>query len=267
MNTKIFIILILNLISIEFVSSQNCDYEDYHKSIELAKKEYENENFKEASKLYKIAFEKADFPFGTDLRNAFKVAEKTKDEIWMEQIAIKLAKGGIPLKYFKFFDKYKWSVTFYEQFPQYEKYFNENFDLEFREALINVAKLDTETNSHFHEWRTRKVEHSVDTLVAEMTNVSLGFQKIIEKFGFPTEKKIGYYYNKGDINELPTIVLLIHIYGRGELLYIEQLNELVCNGGLTTSQSKILESKRGLGNSTGIVQEMEAAKKKFRKNE
>ncbi|MCZ8091639.1 hypothetical protein [Flavobacterium sp.] len=267
MNKKIFIILILNLIFIEFVSSQNCDYEDYYKSIELAKKECENENFKEASKLYKIAFENTDFPFGTDLRNAFKVAEKTKDEIWMEQIAIKLAKGGIPLKYFKFFDKYKWSTRFYEQFPEYEKYFNENFDLEFRKTLVNVAKLDTETNSRFHEWRTRKEEHSVDTLVTEMTNVSLEFQKMIEKFGFPTEKKIGYFYNKGNINELPTFVLFVHIYQRGELLYKERLNELVCNGSLTQSQSKQLESTRGFGNSTGIVQEMEARKKKFRKNE
>ncbi len=51
----------------------------------------------------------------------------------------------------------------------------------------------------------RKQEHSIDTLVVEMTNVSIGFQKMIEKFGFPTEKKIGYYYNKGDINELPTL--------------------------------------------------------------
>lgn len=193
MNKKVFIILLFNLISIEFVFSQNCNYEDYHKRIELAKKECENENFKEASKLYKTAFENIDFPFGKDLRNAFKVAEKTKDEIWMEQIAIKLAKGGIPLKYFKFFDKYKWHKTFYEQFPQYQKYFNENFDLEFRKSLINLAKLDTETNSRFHEWRTRKEEHSLDTLVAEMTNISLGFQKMIEKFGFPTEKKLDIF--------------------------------------------------------------------------
>ena len=222
MNKKIFIILILNLISTEFVSSQNCDYEDYHKRIGLAKKECDNENFKEASKLYKIAFENTDFPFGTDLRNAFKVAEKTKDEIWMEQIAIKLAKGGIPLKYFKFFDKYKWYITFYEQFPQYQKYFNENFDLEFRKNLLDVAKLDTETNSRFHEWRTRKEEHSVDTLVAEMTNVLIGIQKMIEKFGFPTEKKVGYLYNKGNVNELPTFVLFVHNYQRGELIYKER---------------------------------------------
>ena len=267
MNKTIFLTLILNLISIGFVSSQNCNYEDYHKRIELAKKEYKSDNFKEASKLYKIAFENTDFPFGTHLRDAFEIAKKTKDEIWMEQIAVKLAKGGIPLKYFKFLNKYKWYIKFYEQFPQYQKYFNENFDQEFRKNLVNVAKLDTETNSRFHEWRTRKQEHSIDTLVVEMTNVSIGFQKMIEKFGFPTEKKIGYYYNKGDINELPTFVLFVHIYQRGELLYKERLNELVCTGSLTTSQSKQLETIRGFGNSTGIVQEMEARKKKFRKNE
>lgn len=267
MNKKKIILLLLILFSTINVSSQNCDYVDYHKSIELAKKEYKDENYKEASKLYKIAFEKTDFPFGTDLRNAFKVAEKTKDDIWMEQIAIKLAKGGIPLKYFKFHNKHKWYLTFYEQYPQYEIYFKENFNLEFRETLINVAKLDTETNNRYHEWRTRKEDHSFDTLVAEAKNVSLDFQKMIEKHGFPTEKKVGYYHNKGDVNELPTIVLLIHIYQRGELLFKEQLNELVCKGVLTTSQSKILETIRGFGNSNGIDQEMDARKKKYRKNE
>lgn len=185
MTKKIFIIFILNLISIEFVSSQNCNYEDYQKRIQLAKKECENENF----------------------------------------------------------------------------------NLEFRKTLLNLAELDTETNSHFHQWRTRKEEHSVDTLVAEMTNISLEFQKMIEKFGFPIEKKIGYYYNKGDVNELPTFVLFVHIYQRGELVYKERLNELVCIGSLTTSQSKQLESTRGFGNSTGIVQEMEARKNNYRKSE
>ena len=266
MNKKIFLFLIFNLISIELVSSQDCNYENYNKRIELARKECDSENFKEANKLYKIAFDTTDFPFGTDLVNAFKVAEKTKDEIWMEQIAIKLAKGGVPLKYFKFYDKYKWYKTFHGQFPEYQNYFNENFDLEFRKTLINVAKLDTETNKHFHEWRTRKEEHSVDTLVAEMTNVSIEFQKMIAEFGFPTEKKIGYYFNKGAINELPTFTLFVHIYQRGELLYKERLNEFVCTGSLTTSQAKQLESTRGIGNSTGIVQEMEARSRKFRNN-
>lgn len=267
MSKQLFLLFLLNFVFVGLAFSQNCDYEDYHKSIVLAKKEYENKNFKEANKLYKAAFGQTDFPFGKDLRNAFIVAEKTKDEIWMEQIAIQLAKGGIPMKFFKFSDKYKWYAKFQEQYPEYQKYFNENFDAEFRKNLINVAKLDTETNSRFHEWRTRKVEHSTDTLVTEMINVSLDFQKMIEKFGFPTEKKIGYYYDHGNINELPTFVLLVHIYQRGELLYKEQLNELACSGSLTSLQSKTLESIRGYGNSTGIVQEMEARKKKFRKNE
>lgn len=266
MNKKIFLFLVINLISVEFIFSQNCNYEDYHNRIELARKEYEKENFKESSKLYKIAFENIDFPFGNDLCNALKVAEKSNDKIWMEQLAIQLAKGGIPLKFFKHFENYKWHKTFCEQFPQYLKFFNENFQLKFRRNLLEIGKLDSETNSRFHEWRTRKVEHSTDTLVAEMTNVSIKFQKMIEKFGFPSEQKIGYYYNKGDVNELPTFVLFVHIYQRGELLYYEQLNELTCNGTLTYPQFKQLESIRGFGNSTGIVQEMEVRKKKFRKD-
>lgn len=262
---KIFLILIFCFISTNIVISQNCDYKEYNKNIELAQKECNLLNFKEASKTYKIAFESIDFPFGTDLRNAFKVAEKTKDEVWMEQIAIKLAKGGIPFKYFKFYNHFKWFKSFTKEFSQYKNYFNENFDHKFRKTLDSIAIIDFKTNNHFHEWRTKSKEHSIDSLVAEMTNVSLEFKKMIFKFGYPTEKKIGYYYNKGDINYLPTFVLFVHIYQRGELLFKENLIELICIGSLTNYQSNHLKNTFGLGNSTGIYQTMEACKKKYYK--
>lgn len=266
MTKKIFIIFILNFISIQLVSSQNCNYEDYYRRIELARKECRDENFKEANKLYKIAFDNIDFPLGTDLRIALKVAEETGDKIQMEKISVQLAKGGIPLKFFKKFESYKWYKTFYEQYPSYQKSFNDNFDLEFRKSLISLEKLDKDVNSHFHEWRTRKENHPIDTLVSQMKKVSVKFQRIVEKFGFPSEQKFGYYFRAGSVVELPTFVLLIHIYERGELLYIEQLNELACKGYITQSTADQLRNIRGLGNSTGIKQNMEACRQKFRGN-
>lgn len=258
---KNFLILLLSLISFEFISAQNCQYQEYNKNIELAKKEYTNENFKEANKLFKVAFNTTDFPLGVDLRLALKVAQKTSDKIWMEQIAVSLAKGGIPLSFFKSFEDYKWYRTFYEQFSEYQKFYNENFNSEFRKSLLEIAKSDGEVNSRFHEWRTRKQEHTIEALVSDMTTVSADFQDMVKKFGFPTEKKIGYYYTKMDINELPTFVIIVHIYQRGELLYKEKLKEFTCNGSFTDSQYQQLQSIKGFGDSTGIAQEMEARRK------
>jgi hypothetical protein len=265
MNNKIFLLFILNFIS-SVVSAQNCNYAEYNEHIELARKEFNQENFKEANKLYKVAFEKTDFPFGRDLQVALKVAKKTRDKIWMEQVAVRLAKGGIPLKFFRPFEDFKWYEGFREKFPEYQQYFNDNFDLEFRNNLFKISKLDKETNEHFHEWRTRKEEHSIDTLVAEMYIVSTAFQEMVNKFGFPSEKKIGYYYNKVEVDILPTSVLIRHIYQRGESIYLEQLKELACNGNLYFYDYEELQKVHKFLKTKSIEQTMEDFKKKHQKN-
>ncbi|MFH6991385.1 hypothetical protein [Flavobacterium sp. FlaQc-48] len=60
----------------QFVFAQNCNYENYPKQLNWLLREYANENFKEANKLLKIAFDTIDFPFGIDLRMAFKSCRK-----------------------------------------------------------------------------------------------------------------------------------------------------------------------------------------------
>lgn len=261
------LILLLNLFSVEIVLSQNCNYQVYNNFIELANKEKLSGNLKEANKYFQLAFENTDFPFGNDLSYALETAVQTKDKVFMEKIAIKLAKGGIPKEFFEKFESYKWHKTFIIEFPNYQKYYFENFNQELKKSLIELERYDYTVNSHFHEWRTRKIEHSTDTLVSEFTKVSKKFQNIVEKFGFPSERNFGYYYNKKRVYELPTFVILTHIYQRGELLYIDKLNQLYCDGNLNYYQSNQLLTIRGFGNSSGIYQEMQARKNKFRKNE
>ena len=81
-------------------SAKECDYEEYYKIVRLAKDEYTKQNYKEANKIYKLAFSKTDFPLGHDLSFALVTANKTKDDLWAAIIARKLAEGGIPLRYF-----------------------------------------------------------------------------------------------------------------------------------------------------------------------
>ncbi|WP_166924324.1 hypothetical protein [Flavobacterium poyangense] len=255
----------MNLLFANLVFSQECNYKKYNELVTLAKKENAVENFKEANTLFKLAFENTDFVFGTDLNIALKVADKTGDKIWMKQIAIKLAKGGIPLVFFKKFENHKWYKQFFENFPEYQEYYTSNFDSNLKTDLIDLEKFDKEINNHYHQWRTKEHDYSIDTLVSEMKTVSIRFQNIVEKYGFPTERKFGYYYTKKSIEELPTSIVLIHIYQRGELLYKDQLNELVCNGSLTPIFAEQLQNTKGFGNSTGIEQEMEVRKLKYRK--
>ena len=93
------------------LSAQECDYNDYFIQIALAKKDYNEQDFKEASNKFKNAFLMVDFPHGQDLSFALLIAKKTKDDVWMEEIAVQMAKGGVPLKYFKYYKKYSWYKT------------------------------------------------------------------------------------------------------------------------------------------------------------
>lgn len=265
MQKKILLLLLFNFFFGALAFSQKCDCEKYNTFIELAKKENAVKNYKEANKLFKQAFENTDFALGTDLNLALKVADQTEDKIWMEQIAIKLAKGGIPLLFFKKFENYKWYKQFNEQFPEYQKLYNANFDLKFKADLIDLEKFDKEINTHYHQWRTKEHDYAIEILVSEMKAVSLRFQNMVEKYGFPTERKVGYNYVRKNIEDLPTAILLTHIYQRGELLYKDQLKELVCNGNLSPGYAQQLQTVRGFGNSTGIEQEMEVRKLKYRK--
>ncbi|WP_273566160.1 hypothetical protein [Maribacter halichondriae] len=72
---------------------------------DLAKNDCKKENFKEARRNFKLAFEKIVFPLGHDLSYALFTANELEDDQWAGHIAAKLAKGGIPLRYFSKFKK------------------------------------------------------------------------------------------------------------------------------------------------------------------
>ena len=85
--------------------AQNCNYEEYYNFYDLAKKNYSEKNYKKAEKNIKLAFRKIEFPMGSGLQLALLIAQKQNDSKWAEQISINLAKGGVPLKFFRYLKK------------------------------------------------------------------------------------------------------------------------------------------------------------------
>jgi hypothetical protein len=91
------ILLILTILFLMAKSfAQDCEYKEYYPLVDAATKDYSDKKYKEAEKKLKLAFTKTEFPLGQDLHLALLVAQKRKDSEWAEQIAIKLAKGGVP---------------------------------------------------------------------------------------------------------------------------------------------------------------------------
>ena len=87
--------------------------ENYHEFYSTSWEWKKKQNYKEASKEFKLAFSKTTFPLGFDLDLALVTANKTKDNLWAGLIAEKLAKGGVPLRYFVKYKKKEWYKNSY----------------------------------------------------------------------------------------------------------------------------------------------------------
>lgn len=246
--------------------SQECDYKNYNQIIGLARKEYKAGNFKEAQEIFKEAFSKTDFPLGLDLSFALATANKIKDDSWAIEIASKLAKGGIPLRYFNQFKSHKWFDKFKEEFNAYAKFYKDNFNIEMKEAFKKLKQDDKGNNEKYHRWRTKEIEMTLNELIEGAKKISNDFKQFIEDYGFPTEKKMGYnyIYRLNRIERYNFEVLITHIFQRGEYLFKSEIDTMICQGVLLPNFKEILRTTSGYSNGKGIEQEMIARFKKFR---
>ncbi|WAC03023.1 hypothetical protein N7U66_05175 [Lacinutrix neustonica] len=261
--TLIFLGLMTNL------SAQECEYAEYYQLVAIAKKEYSQQNYKEASKNFKLAFSKTDFPLGHDLSFALVTANKTNDDMWAGFIAEKLAQGGVPLRYFVKYKKKNWYQKFNYEFENYSNYYRENLNSELREKLISLLNRDSEFNSKYHEWRTKKIEMTLQELIDGATAILMEFQNLTDNYGFQNERLIGYNYvrRKNNIEPYPIGVLIVHIYQRGVLIFKDDIQDIICKGGLHPNYGETLKGIRGFGDSTGIEQEMKTRYAKYRGTE
>jgi hypothetical protein len=261
--------ILLILITLTFTAksiAQDCEYTEYYPLVELARKNYSDKNYKEAEKNLKIAFAKTEHPLGADLHFALAVAQKTKDTKWTEQIAIQLAKGGVPLRYFRYHKKSDWYKQFNTNFNSYSDYYKANYNPELRDDLLSLLRHDKEFNSKYHDWRTRKIELTLDELIDGASEILSNFKNMTEKYGFPNERLMGYNYVKR-LNRIESYrigTLITHIHQRGLLILKDEIDNTVCDGGLHPKYGEKLKGVRGLGNSTGIEQEMKVRYEMYR---
>lgn len=265
---KISLILTLFILMIN-LSAQKCGYTEYYPLVNSATKYYANKEYKDAERNLKLAFTKTEFPLGKDLNLAMLVAQKRKDAKWAEQIAVKLAKGGVPLRYFVKYKSFNWFDRFDADFKNYSDYYNENYKPELRDELISLLERDKKFNSKYHKWRTKEIEMTLQELIDGASEILSDFKKLTDKYCFPSERLMGYNYvrRKNNVEYYKSGVLIVHIYQRGVLLFKDGIHEIVCEGGLHPNYEAILKKTRGFGDSTGIEQEMKARYKEYRGTE
>ena len=242
------------------VLGQHCEAIEYHRIIKEAKIDYNNKKYKEASKKIKEAFSKKIIPFGEDLDFALKMAIKTNNNEWAKEIAIVLAKGGVPIKYFLKLKKFTWYNEFIINFKNYSDFYQIKCDSSFESNMISLIEKDKKFTYKYHGWRLKKTEMSLEEMTEKAVNIFDLFCSIIDKYGFPSSENVGYYYNKGKdrVESYNTEILLIHIYQRGELIFNDELEKLFCFGNIdiNTHNALIEVSRQFENNSPGVRVEM-----------
>jgi len=264
---KNILLLVLSLCCVQALSAQECNYIEYHEFIKIAKENVYQKKYKKARESFQRAFAITDFPLGRDLDLALYTANKVKDNKWAPVIAEKLAKGGVPLRYFVRFKHRKWFKGFKFQFEGFSKFFEKNFNHQLRNEYMALLAKDVLFNKKYHKWRTREIYPSLEELIDGASSVLLDYKKIICDYGFPTEKKMGYNYIKKQnaVEEYNTLVLIVHLYQTGTPLLKETITSVVCEGGIRPDFAITLKKIQGYGNGAGVEQEMKARYEVFRK--
>ncbi len=248
------------------ISGQDCEYEEYFKLVSQAKKDCIKKDYKSASKKFKQAFSQTDFPLGHDLSFALITARETKDVQWAKTISIQLAKGGVPINYFKDFREYNWYNDIKSQFKVYRKFYSDNFNLELRDKWVSLILLDRKINGRFHEFREAKIKLTLEEMIQDASSVSKEFQVIIDEYGFPGEKEMGYLHIKGKnrIENFPSELLVRHIYQRGETFFENEITSFVCQGKLRT-ENFMLQSTIGGYYGLGLEKVMKLLHDRYKK--
>ncbi|MCB0618115.1 MAG: hypothetical protein KDC41_05270 [Saprospiraceae bacterium] len=252
------------ILSMMGLSGQDCQYEKYFYWTSMAQIDFSEGDFEEARREFRIAFSTTEFPLGADLGVALETAIRTRDTTWAEELSIALAKGGIPLIYFDSLRNYPWYEHFAADFDQYDHFYETQYNLELRVRFMELVLADSLFNEDYHSWRKGEREMTLEELIAGAKGISTGLQVLIDAYGFPCEQKMGYLFKEGQVRPFPLVILLIHIYQRGELFYKDRLDRIICDGKLKPTDRAILNGARGFGDSSGVEQEMQIRYNKYR---
>lgn len=235
---------------------ESCVYEDYIYLTDRAYIEYQEGDLKASIKHWKEAFQTGLFPRGKHVALALRCAVKVEDGEWAKTLAFRLAKGGIPAVYFDRYKERDWYADFATVVDDTISTGAKNYNFSLRKALLDVRYLDSLTNVTYHQWRKCENDLSLEEMIQMAANVYDGFTHLIRQYGFPSEKKMGYYFQDGEVQDFPLLVMMIHLYQFGNPILKDQLHHMVCDGVITKTEMSVLIDMRGYGNNVGLEEEM-----------
>ena len=217
----------------------------------------DDQDLKTANDYYKEAINPVDHTFGIVLSGAFKTALAFKDFEWAEELAIKLAKGGVPRVFFeRTIDRtndYSWD-NFYDNFPSYQEHFYKEYDMVQRNRILSLFHQDSMFNARKNFWFDptherfnnippegyRESSFTYDSIIYNTRLISNEFIDIINTYGIPSEKDVGFRMLGGQLSLYHYTPLIHHIRSRGDTIPIQEVNSAFCSGAIERRSYKAI---------------------------
>ena len=99
-------------------------------------------------------------------------------------------------------------------------------------------------------WYYGTIEITAENGTKEANEILSELKKLTDKYGFPSERNMGYSYEK-KLNRIvrsnTTIVLMIHIYKYGVRIYEDKIPDFICDGVLHPRDLQKLKQSMGFG--------------------
>lgn len=253
-----FLCMHILLMTAQAVTGQNasCVYEDYIYLTDRASIEYQEGDVKASLKHWKEAMSTGLFPRGRHVAMALQCAVNADDGVFAKSMAFQLTKGGIPVAYFERYGAEDWYAAFMASARDTMAVAEKQFNFAMRKALLDLRHQDSLTNATYHQWVKCENDLTLDEMPRMAAKVYDDFTHLIRQYGFPSEKRMGYYFQEGEVQDFPLLVVMIHIYQRGNPVLKDQLHSMVCDGVITKTDMSVLIDMRGYGNNVGLEKEM-----------
>jgi hypothetical protein len=220
MNLRLSFIFLFGIILISCNKNKErvINVNSYYDIIHLAEIDISNNDYKNAETLYQSAFGSYDYMFAKDLNNAIRCSVLLSNWKNASFFAEKLMLKGVDLNYFEdsFFNNFRnttdW-VELSERFENINAVFKESYNEDFLSSISDLVKLDQSEyceileNDNYNELKsnlTPKIDNSLSDL--------------INKYGFPSEEKIGVNLIDNQTVDFTPIykVLYIHSFQSGD---------------------------------------------------
>lgn len=242
-------IILISIILVSFtIPSYGQNYINYYTIINKAEVKIVTSEYEKSLDLYQKAFKLVKHPFSKDLYNASLCAAKTGKDSTTYTLIKKLVTKGVPLKFFrnKTYKPFR-KTKYWKELKHTEKELLKLAENNLNKSLLNQLKKIEVLDQKI---RKKKFGYPMSDTIRKVDSINMvDLIGLIDRFGYPSENKIGVKNPKKTFQQPHNIVLRHFFQGQSSTvsqknILGERLMNALKKGALCPKQYSVWEDIR-----------------------